>query len=1318
VAATLSGPIQAQEQPGSDVPSRSKDPIDLSADQIQTWTDAEGRWFLLTGPTRVAVLQGIDEGLRAQQAVVRIKGADGQGPGSYLAEVYAEGNVVPVGRRAKPVATLSKTLRSTRDARPKPYDKGAITRLAGPPKDAPILGRAFPRAQVAAAPAPPQSARAAPESRPTPPVTLPPADVPRQSPGPPSPEALPPLPPTVAPTVSPRPMPVPAQTPPVAATALPPPVQATPIPPQVAPTLLPPPLEAAPLPPQVAPTVLPPPVEITPIPPQVAPTVLPLPVEATVTPPRSSQSGQSVPAAMPPVVALPAPAETATLRDSNVGKTQFGTGDVVGGFGSMGGEDLAPPVGAGALPGLKEDESPPVGVEEIPALPPALTGPGTVLEPLPGPDGRPLPPLNRELIPESDPNVAAPPQPIMPGSQRITRILPRNGGPNYTFETLKTKDGVSITVIRGGVQIVCEAPQFGIIDLSADSAVIWRQTDPKNGGGVIKGPNGEDIDNVGQPLEVYLEGNVLFLQDERKVAGNGDQKTFKGKSAYYDFRTDRFVLLDGELNMFGPGMIAPAKVLAPRIDQFKRLKQTPDGKYILGRERIQADYTTMTGSRFPNPGYTFNSSSVDMTRVKSYLTDPNTNTRVGAPPGAPPPEDLTWLIDAKNNVFWMGPIPTFYHPRFYGNADDLEPPIRAFIFRTNNYFGQQFLADFNGFRILGIRKPKWIDTWNIDVDELTARGLALGTEFGWNGRGILRDLTDPYHREPRSPTDPPGGDYFGYFDIWGLQDHGNDVLGPGPAVVTNNNAQANTGIQRTDQPAFMKDRGKIEMRHMQSLLDPEAEQDEDFRFQLELGAATDRNFMEEYFQRIFQTGLDQETLAYLIRQKENRAWDVMSEVNLNPWQTESQWLPRGDYYRLGDSLLGNRVTYFQHSGADFANTHPAVEVNNPYLFAYLPYDPISNTSQTLRAGRFYTNHEIDVPFQFDFIRFIPYVQGQAVGWTNQIGGEPVGRVWGGVGARASVMASRAFPKVESEIFNVHGLYHKLNFDVDARDAWSNVKLDTIGVQDDLDDNTYEYVRRYLALTDYAGGLLPPQYDPRHLILRRMMSPISGPTDIQASLESVQMALHQRLQTKRGPEGRRRVIDYMTLDLQSTYFPYSSRDNFGKPFGQNMYNWQWFLGDRTSIVSYGWFEFWNLGGQSLNAATNVSKHNDPFGLNVITTGLSISRPPRGSVYLGYTIIDTGPIDTSALTVSINYWLSPKWYGAFSTVYDFGNAVLLGEMFSFTRIGADYLTTIGLTVDPQRSSYMFAFMLSPRISPNIRFGSGLGMNQFDSRYAPTQ
>ena len=73
---------------------------------------------------------------------------------------------------------------------------------------------------------------------------------------------------------------------------------------------------------------------------------------------------------------------------------------------------------------------------------------------------------------------------------------------------------------------------------------------------------------------------------------------------------------------------------------------------------------------------------------------------------------------------------------------------------------------------------------------------------------------------------------------------------------------------------------------------------------------------------------------------------------------------------------------------------------------------------------------------------------------------------------------------------------------------------------------------------------------------------------------------------------------MTLDLDTTYFPNASRDNFGKPWGQNMYNWQWFLGDRTSIISYGWFEFFNIGAQPIYK-TNIDRHLDPFGIDMIT-----------------------------------------------------------------------------------------------------------------------
>lgn len=1049
----------------------------------------------------------------------------------------------------------------------------------------------------------------------------------------------------------------------------------------------------------------------------VLPDLEPAPARAAA--PGTTGSEIDTPRAAPPVGA-----EGPAKADPPVAPAQFQepSDDPVGGREG----DLPPPAEATPLN----------TVPTVPALPSAGPPGGTTTElaplPAPGTENVEVPPLNG---PRTGPRAAKPAvipnAPILPGTQRITRIYPRNGGPNFNASGLGIIDGRDTVVIRGGVHIITEEPKFGTIDISADSVIIWRKVDPNQKGkgkGIRYGPGGEEIEDAKQPIEFYLEGNVVVLQDEHKVAGNGDQRAYRAKAAYFDLLSDRFIGLDAELNMFAPGLVAPARVTAPRIEQFRPLERAANGKWGYGLQQIRADQTVSTGSRFPKPGYRFNSKSMDITRIQTDQTNPNSGRPVGDRNDPRAPQDLTWRIDARQNVFYMGGLPVFYWPRIQADAENLEPPLRMFTFRTNNYFGQQALSDFNGFRVFGIRKPKAIDLWNIDVDYLSARNKfwlpAVGSEIGWFGNDLFNDLSDPYGKlKGRAPSITK--DYFGYFDVWGLRDYGRDILGSGPAVITNNNAQANAGFQRGGGgrlgavPPFQDFRGRLTFRHMQRFLpDDDEHQYEDLRAQLEVGYSTDRYFIEEYYKRLFDVGLDQETLAYMIRQKDNWAYSIWAEANPYPWQTETQWLPRLDYYRLGDSLVSNRFTYFQHTGVDYASTHTANETNNPHIFAFLPYDPISNTSGTLNAGRAYTNHEVDLPLNFqNILRVVPYVQGQAVGWSNQINGQSVGRIWGAAGLRAEVMAWKAYPRVDSELFNVHGLNHKINLEGDFRDAFSNLRLNQVGVQDDLDDNTYETVRRYFALTNYAGGVLPGQFDPRHLILRRAISPITGPTDVQASLETLHVGLHQRLQTKRGPEGRRRIIDYMTFDLDTTYFPNSARDNFNKPFGQNMYNWQWFLGDRTSIISNGWFEFWNLTAQPIYK-TNISKHNDPFGLNVITSGISLNRPPRGSVFLGYTVVNSGPINTSAPIASVNYWMSPKWYGTTSGMYDFGNMILLSASLSLTRIGADYLTSVGLNVDPQRQSYMFAVQISPRLSPNVRFGSGVGLNNFDSRYAPTQ
>ncbi len=969
-----------------------------------------------------------------------------------------------------------------------------------------------------------------------------------------------------------------------------------------------------------------------------------------------------------------------------------------------------PPGGTAQPPAidLAPIEGPPAGVPGIGV--PNLT-PNSGIQP---PEIEALPERGKSGAnePSSDlPKIQPPPEnlaPIMPGSQRVTSFRSRGGRP-LDFQKVSTlPDGTEIYVCRGGVNLVTFAAKAGVIDIEADQAVIWRGPNRAKGES-IQGPNGEWIDDDEKRLmEVYLEGNVIVRQDQRKYAGKGDQRTLRAPKVYYNFLTDRFLAHDAELDLFAPSLLAPYKLKAPRIEQFHPLIKQADGTFKPDEHpHIRADHAEETGSRFPDPGYKIRNRTIDLTRFSRRATDPISGKELGNPGDPDPPEEFVWQLDARQNFYYMGPFPTFFWPRVFTDLDDQTPPLRQFFYMENNYFGSMLLTDWNGFRFLNVKKPKFIDLWNIDIDYLSARTKkfpALGSEIGWYGKDLLRDLRDPYRLDRNAPETFTKA-YNGYFDIWGLQDNGTvtdnggvlkgpDVLGQGYAIITNGPPGAGKdGISRSSSVPFQLDRGRFDFRHNQRFL-PEDEDNlfQDLRLQVEAAYYTDRYFLEEYYKRLHDTGMDQETLAYGIYQKDNQAIDVWTEANPMNWQTETQWLPRVDYYRLGDSLLSDRFTYYEHSGGDYATITTDVMVNNPNLFAYMPYDPVSNTSGTFSSGRFYTSHELDMPLKFyNALRLVPYVQGQLVGWTDQLGGGPLGhspsgamgRAWGGVGVRGETTLYKKYPSVTSELMNVHGLNNKISLFFDARAAFSNVRLNNIAIQDDLDDNTYEMVRRYLAITTFAGGILPMPYDPRHLLLRQMVSPITGTTDVQASIDTVMLGLHQRLQTKRGPIGARRIVDYMTLDATTTYFPDSARDNFSTPWGQTMYNYQWYIGDRTSIVSQGWFEFFKLVGStplqypySYDPLVKATGYN-PNGLNIITSGVSIQRPPRSNIFLGYTIIDSGPIKTSALNATISYWLSPKWYGTLSESYDFGDGVNLGTMFSFTRIGADYLTSFGFT-----------------------------------------
>ena len=175
------------------------------------------------------------------------------------------------------------------------------------------------------------------------------------------------------------------------------------------------------------------------------------------------------------------------------------------------------------------------------------------------------------------------------------------------------------------------------------------------------------------------------------------------------------------------------------------------------------------------------------------------------------PEEQVWHVDARQNFYWGGPLPFFFWPRINEDLDDQQPPLRMIGFNTINYFGQQLKTDWNGFRLLGhaqaqVDRP--VERRRRLPEQRTKDFPALGSEMGWYRRRPDPRLARIRIASSATPDQHFTHNYFGYFDIWGLKDAGIDVLGTGPAIVTNGPAGAGkAGFQRSADPPFQSDRG-------------------------------------------------------------------------------------------------------------------------------------------------------------------------------------------------------------------------------------------------------------------------------------------------------------------------------------------------------------------------------------------------------------------------------------------------------------------------------------------------------------------------------
>jgi hypothetical protein len=774
---------------------------------------------------------------------------------------------------------------------------------------------------------------------------------------------------------------------------------------------------------------------------------------------------------------------------------------------------------------------------------------------------------------------------------------------------------------------------LGDLDIETDRAVIWGIDQSALGGGAAQ--------QSSLPLEIYMEGNIVFRQGDRIIYAD---------RMFYDVRRQIGIILNAEL-------LTPV----PQVDSYQypglvRLRAAALRQ--LDQSRFVAQNGLVTTSRLEEPSYAFTAETLTFEDIQRPVIDPYTGAPAIDPFTGQPVVEHTQLAQSDNNFLYISNVPVFYWPTL---ATDLEKPsyyIDNIRVRNDSIFGTQVLLEFDAFQILGLTPVEGVE-WDLNLDYLSERGLGFGT-----GVQYARDRFFNF-----------AGPATGRADAWFISDDGLDNLGLGRrALVPEENFRGR---------AFWNHRQHV----VGGLLD-------DWTVQAEVGWISDRNFLEQFYESEWDENKDQLTGVRLKRTFDNQAFSVEANGRINDFFTQTQWLPRIDHYWLGEPLVNDQLTWFEHSSAAYADIGVAEPATNTDDWSLLPWETDAAGAQISGNGeRLVTRHELDWPLDFAPVKVVPFALGELAHWGDDITGDDLQRAYIHTGARASIPFWHVDPAIRDPIFNLNGLAHKVVFELEASYADATRDLTQLPLYDELDDDSIEEFRRRLFFSPFDSGLDPyyllgpppfinSKFDPRFYALRSgLQGWVTSPSfEIADDLALVRMGMRHRLQTKRGAVGEERIVDWLTLDANATWFPNEARDNAGADFGLLDYDLRWHLGDRFSILSDG--------------------YADTFGdgLRTASIGMLLNRPMRGNFYLGFRTFD-GVLDADVINTALNYRISPKWIGSAGAQFDIHGGANTSASLGFSRIGESLIATLGGHYNESQDNLGISFLLEPRFLPTL-------------------
>ena len=558
------------------------------------------------------------------------------------------------------------------------------------------------------------------------------------------------------------------------------------------------------------------------------------------------------------------------------------------------------------------------------------------------------------------------------------------------------------------------------------------------------------------------------------------------------------------------------------------------------------------------------------------------------------------IRDATLNV---AGYPIAYWPYIYGDIDTSETSIRGLRSGYSDEFGFEVETDWDIFNLLGLERKEGFEP-TLSLDSFTERGPALGV--------------DAEYEQDR---------YLGLLRSYLIWDEGEDTL----------------GRERQDR-AYRGARGRLLWRHRQFLED-------DWQVSLELSYLSDRNFLEEFFEREFDLEKEQETLLYLKKQTDNWALTGLAQARVLDFYTQTEHLPELTFRWIGEPV-GSVGTLFSENRAGIARLRGA----DQSFFELWHYGRQPSSGSTARLD---SRQEVEFPLDWGPVRLVPFCTVRGSGWDSSRSGGGLWRAYAVGGVRASTYLSRVYPDVESELWDVHGLRHVIK---------PSALLWAAGTNHDADE----------------------------------LHPLTYGVETVDEVDGATVAVRQRWQTKRGEADNQRVVDVLTIDLSASVFNdshvgagaigYTSITRPENSIPRNHVDAAtiWRVNDRTAVLSEANYDL------------------DDGELDLFNLSVAVERPPRLGYLVGYRFIKES--DSSLLGFGANYQLTEKHTLALRELIDLDEGRTAEFTVGLIRRFPRWFAALSFELDDTEDDFGVSLSVWPEGLPRAVLGSrrftGLG------------